>query len=69
VLGRNSDNQSVRHRTVFSEDGTSVVDGLKDAGFDDGASVIGQATKPDGVPLNMVTMLSVLVLMVMYLFF
>jgi hypothetical protein len=69
VLARNSDNQSIRRRTVFSDDGTSVVDGLTDAGVDDGASVIGQAARPDDVPLNVVAMLSVLVFVVTYLFF
>jgi hypothetical protein len=46
-----------------------MVDGLTDVGVDDGASVVGQATKPDGVPLNVVAMLSVLVFVVTYLFF
>jgi hypothetical protein len=69
VLSRNNENQGIRRRTVFSDDGTSVVDGLTDVGADDGASVIGQATRPDGVPLNVVAMLSVLVFVVTYLFF
>jgi hypothetical protein len=61
-LVRNSDNQSVRRRTVFSDDGTSVVDGLTD-GVDDGVSVDWTGHKPDGVPLNVVAMLSLLVFM------
>ena len=69
VLARNNENQGIRRQTVFSDDGTSVVDGLTDVGVDDGASVIGQATRPDGVPLNVVAMLSVLVFVVTYLFF
>lgn len=69
LIARQNENQGARRRTIFSDDGTSVVDGLTDVGMDDGASVIGQATKPDGVPLNVVAMLSVLVFVVTYLFF
>ena len=69
VLARNNENLGIKCRIVFSDDGTSVVDGLTDVGADDGASVIGQAKRPDGVPLNVVAMLSVLVFVVTYLFF
>lgn len=72
LLARHNDNDSnsIKRRTVFSDDGTSIVgDGMTDAGVDDGASVVGAAARPEGVPLNVVAMLSVLVFVVTYLFF
>jgi hypothetical protein len=58
VVARNGDNHIVTRRTVSSDEGASVVDGLTDADVAYGASVIEQATKPDDVPLNLVAMLA-----------
>ncbi|CCA72979.1 hypothetical protein PIIN_06934 [Serendipita indica DSM 11827] len=69
ALLANSNTQGIRRRPVFSDDGTSVQDGVTDAGLDDSASVIGTVTRPDGVPLNVVAMVSVLVFVITYLFF
>jgi hypothetical protein len=69
ALLANNNTMASRRRTVFSDDGTSVQDAMTDGGLDDGASVIGTAVRPDGVPLNVVAVLSVLVFVVTYLFF
>ncbi|PVF98466.1 hypothetical protein CPB86DRAFT_732978 [Serendipita vermifera] len=69
VMLANSNTMAARRRTVFSDDGTSVQDAMTDGGVDDSASVIGTAVRPDGVPLNVVAILSVLVFVVTYLFF
>jgi hypothetical protein len=74
LLARN-EQTALKRRTIFSEDGTSVQDGMTDGVTDigdDGASVVGggmMSTKNEGVPLNVVAMLSVLVFVVTYLFF
>ncbi|KAG8835157.1 phosphatidylinositol-binding protein scs2 [Serendipita sp. 399] len=69
ALLSNNNSVAAKRRTIFSDDGTSVVDGATDAGLDDSASVIGSSVKPDGVPLNVVAMVSVLVFVITYLFF
>ncbi|KAG8749699.1 phosphatidylinositol-binding protein scs2 [Serendipita sp. 396] len=69
ALLSNNNTLAARRRTIFSDDGTSVVDGMTDAGLDDSASVISTSVKPDGVPLNVVAMVSILVFVVTYLFF
>jgi hypothetical protein len=76
ALLERSNEQTLKRRTIFSEDGTSVQDGMTDGVTDigdDGASVIGGGTmvgtKTEGVPLNVVAILSVLVFVVTYLFF
>jgi hypothetical protein len=80
ALLERSNDQTLKRRTIFSEDGTSVQDGMTDGVTDgvtdigdDGASVIGGGTmvgtKTEGVPLNVVAILSVLVFVVTYLFF
>lgn len=75
LLTRNNEN-ALKRRTIFSDDGTSMQDGMTDGVTDigdDGASVIGGGTmigtKTEGVPLNVVAALSVLVFVVTYLFF
>jgi hypothetical protein len=76
ALLERSNEQTLKRRTIFSEDGTSVQDGMTDGVTDlgdDGASVVGGGTmvgtKTEGVPLNVVAILSVLVFVVTYLFF
>jgi len=75
LLERNNE-QTLKRRTIFSEDGTSIQDGMTDGVTDvgeDGASVVGGGamvgTRTEGVPLNVVAILSVLVFVVTYLFF
>lgn len=75
LLARNNEN-TLKRRTIFSDDGTSMQDGMTDGVTDigdDGASVVGGGTmigtKTEGVPLNVVAVLSVLVFVVTYLFF
>ena len=75
LLERSNDN-TLKRRTIFSDDGTSMQDGMTDGVTDigdDGASVVGGgtmiSTKTEGVPLNVVAVLSVLVFVVTYLFF
>lgn len=76
ALLERSNEQTLKRRTIFSEDGTSIQDGMTDGVTDigdDGASVVGggtiMGTKTEGVPLNVVAILSVLVFVVTYLFF
>lgn len=62
----NNGNDLRRRSRLFSDDGSVMQDGMTEDG---GASVIVERVQPEGVPLNVVAMLSLVVFVVTYLFF
>ena len=58
-----SRDQELRRRKPFTDDGASVAE------TEGGASVVEQHVQPEGVPLNVVALLSICVFLVTYLWF
>lgn len=58
-----SRDQELRRRKTFTDDGASVAE------TEGGASVVEQHVQPEGVPLNVVALLSICVFLITYLWF
>jgi len=58
-----SQDQELRRRKTFTDDGASVAE------TEGGASVVEQHVQPEGVPLNVVALLSICVFLITYLWF